>query len=83
VDGTIVGFYYPKYLAGINISGYHFHFLTRDRQAGGDLLDCRIKQAQVELERLNELCLRLPDSVAFSRTDLSRDKKQEIDQVEK
>lgn len=83
VEGTIVGFYYPKYLAGINLAGYHFHFLTRNRRAGGHLLDCRIKQAKVELERLNEVCLRLPESAAFSRTDLSRDKKNEINQVEK
>ena len=83
VDGTIVGFYYPKYLGGINVAGYHFHFLTWDRRAGGHLLDCRIKQAKVELERLNEVRLRLPESAAFSRTDLSRDKKKEINQVEK
>ena len=83
VDGVIVGFYHPNYLAGINVAGYHCHFLTYDRRAGGHLLDCRIKQVRVELEQLEDFSLRLPESAAFSRTDLSGDKKQEIDKVEK
>jgi acetolactate decarboxylase len=83
VAGTIVGFYHPPYLAGVNLTGFHFHFLTRNRRAGGHLLACRIKQAKVELERLNDLHLRLPVSAAFSRTDLRGSKKHEINQVEK
>ncbi|HEY9073255.1 MAG TPA: acetolactate decarboxylase [Desulfobaccales bacterium] len=83
VDGVIVGFYHPKYLAGINVAGYHCHFLAHDRRAGGHLLDCRIKQVRVELEQLEDFSLRLPETAAFSRTDLSGDKKREIEQVEK
>jgi acetolactate decarboxylase len=83
VDGVIVGFFHPKYLAAVNVTGYHFHFLTADRRAGGHLLDCRIKQARVELSRVADFQLRLPGLAEFSRTDLSGDKKQEIDRVEK
>jgi acetolactate decarboxylase len=83
VDGVIVGFYHPSYLAGINLAGFHFHFLTADRRAGGHLLDCRIKQARVEMDRLDAVQLRLPGTTAFSQTDLTGDKKQEIDKVEK
>jgi acetolactate decarboxylase len=83
VDGVIVGFYHPKYLAGVNLAGYHLHFLTRDRRAGGHLLDCRTQQVKVELSRMDEFELRLPQSAAFSKTDLSRDKKREIEKVEK
>ena len=83
VNGVIVGFYHPKYMEGINVAGYHFHFLTANRQAGGHLLDCRIRQARVEIERLDALQLRLPDIAEFSNTDLSGDKKQDIEKVEK
>jgi acetolactate decarboxylase len=83
VDGVIVGFYHPKYLEGINVAGYHFHFLTANRRAGGHLLNCRIRQARVELERLDAVQLRLPDTAEFSTTDLSGNKKQEIEKVEK
>jgi acetolactate decarboxylase len=83
VDGVIVGFYHPKYLEGINVAGYHVHFLTANRRAGGHLLDCRIRQARAELERLDAVQLRLPDTAEFSSIDLSGDKKQEIEKVEK
>ena len=83
VEGVIVGFFHPTYLAGVNVAGFHCHFLTADRQAGGHLLDCRIQRARVELDRLDDIQLCLPDTQAFSRTDLSGDKKQEIEKVEK
>lgn len=83
VAGDIVGFYHPKYLAGVNVPGFHLHFLTRDRRAGGHLLDCRIKEVRVQLARLHEFELRLPGIAAFSKTDLNGDRKQEIDKVER
>lgn len=83
VDGVIVGFHHPQYLAGVNVAGYHFHFLTVDRRAGGHLLDCRIKQAKAELSQMNDFHLRLPGAESFYRADLSGDKKQEIEKVEK
>ncbi len=83
VAGNIVGFFHPKYLEGVNVPGFHLHFLTRDRRAGGHLLDCRVKEVRVELARLSEFELRLPDTAAFSKTDLNGDRKQEIDKVER
>ena len=82
-EGVLVGFYLPKYLAGVSLAGYHFHFLTADRRAGGHLLDCRIKQARVELSRVDDFQLRLPGTAEFSRTDLSGDKQREIEKVER
>jgi acetolactate decarboxylase len=83
VDGVIVAFYHPTYLAGVNVAGFHCHFLTADRRAGGHLLDCRIKQARVEMHRLDNVQLCLPVTAEFSGTDLRGDKRQEIDKVEK
>lgn len=31
VEGTIVGFFSPPYADGINVPGYHLHFLTDDK----------------------------------------------------
>ncbi len=83
LDGVMVGFFHPRFLAGVNVAGYHFHFLTADRRAGGHLLDCRLQQARVEWSRINDFQLRLPGTEEFSRTDLSGDKQQEIDRVER
>ncbi len=46
------------------------------------MLDCRIAQANVDLDRMDDFELRLPGLTEFSRSDLSGDKKQEIEKVE-
>jgi acetolactate decarboxylase len=38
VTGTIVGFCSPEYVEGLNVPGYHLHFITADRKAGGHVL---------------------------------------------
>ena len=39
VTGTVVGFYTPSSAAGMNVLGYHLHFITSDRSRGGHVLD--------------------------------------------
>lgn len=38
VTGTLVGFYTPPGLPSLSPSGWHFHFLSRDRSRGGHVL---------------------------------------------
>ncbi len=83
VKGVIVAFRHPAYLAGVNLPGYHCHFITADRRAGGHLLDCRVEGATVAVDVLPNFWLRLPESGGFSRTDLTGDRRQELEKVEK
>ncbi len=83
VRGVIVAFRHPAYLAGVNLPGYHCHFITADRQAGGHLLDCRVEEASVSVDVLSNFWLRLPESGEFARTDLTPDRRQELEKVEK
>ncbi len=32
VKGIIMGYWLPEYLSGVNMAGFHFHFLTNDKQ---------------------------------------------------
>jgi len=50
VTGTLVGFWCPTYVEGINVPGYHFHFITSDRQNGGHLLDCETENVKIEID---------------------------------
>lgn len=50
VQGTMVGYYLPEEVEGKNAKGYHFHFLTADREAGGHLLDGIIKKGVVSID---------------------------------
>ena len=50
VTGTLVGFWCPPYAEGINVPGYHFHFITADRKAGGHLLDCHTGNVKIGID---------------------------------
>lgn len=54
VDGTLVGFRLPQYMDGANPAGYHFHFITDDRQAGGHVLDCQTASVQVAIDDMHD-----------------------------
>jgi acetolactate decarboxylase len=67
VRGTLVGFRLPQYLANVNITGYHFHFISSDRRSGGHLLDGEFLNPIAEIETLRDWQIRLPNNAAFDR----------------
>jgi acetolactate decarboxylase len=50
VKGTMVGFWFPVYSGGINISRYHFHFISKNRKRGGHVLDCTLRKGTVAID---------------------------------
>jgi acetolactate decarboxylase len=50
VTGTVVGFYSPAPAAGLNVAGYHLHFITADRSRGGHVLDISTRGNTAELD---------------------------------
>jgi acetolactate decarboxylase len=83
VEGVIVGFRLPKYLDGVNMSGYHLHFVTADRTAGGHLLDFEVADATVEWDVTPRLTLVLPETGAFPDADLTPQAPDEVARVER
>ena len=83
VQGTMVGFRVPEYAANLNVPGYHFHFLTADRRAGGHVLDCRLKRGQAETDHTAQFLMILPQQGAFAETDIAKERKRELKAVEK
>ncbi|MFC1910926.1 acetolactate decarboxylase [Chloroflexota bacterium] len=84
VEGTIAGFRCPDYVTGINVPGYHLHFLTRANDAGGHILDFTIKQATASVDYTSAFLMILPgEDSDFYRIDLSQDKTWELEKVEK
>jgi acetolactate decarboxylase len=57
VSGTLVGFRYPKYIQGLNMPGYHFHFIADDRSAGGHVLNCQFQKAAVQVDATQQFRL--------------------------
>ena len=83
VEGTIVGFRCPSYVKGINIPGYHLHFITKDKKGGGHLLECRTQNMQIEIDYTSEFFMVLAESDEFYKTDLTKEKQKELEKVEK
>jgi len=83
VQGTIVALRSPAFVAGINVPGYHLHFLRADKQAGGHVLDGVIKSGVVDIEVLPTFTLALPSDPAFAAADLTTDNPAEVHAVEK
>ncbi len=79
--GTMVGFRLPPYMQGLNLPGYHCHFLTADRRAGGHVLDCRVENVRVEIAVLDRFFLRLPAG-DFHLPDVTRDRLPELEKIE-
>src|SRR3972149_8451367 len=83
VKGTIAGFWFPSYMGEINVPGYHFHFITEDRKAGGHILYCQLHNGKIEIDYLSELFMALPDNSEFYNADLTKDRQGELEKVEK
>ena len=83
VKGTIAGFWCPSYVEGVNVPGYHLHFITEDRKAGGHLLDCRLQNARLDIDYTSEFYMALLKSDEFYKTDLTQKKQKELERVER
>jgi acetolactate decarboxylase len=83
IEGTMVGFKSPSYVTGINVAGYHLHFITKDRKAGGHLLECITQSGTIEIDNTLEVLLVLPDNEEFYTMNLEKNKQQELGKVEK
>ena len=84
VSGTIVGFRCPPYVKGINVLGYHLHFISDNRTRGGHILSFEIKNGECEIDVLNQYFLMIPiNDKEFTGTDLSINRAKELKEVEK
>lgn len=63
ITGTIVGLWCPEYIGGVNVSGYHFHFISDDRTKGGHILDVSFDQAQVSVDAMDGFVMNLSPTI--------------------
>lgn len=60
VHGSLVGFRFPDATSGIEVAGYHLHFLADDRSAGGHVLDLVLVDGTARLDGSSELHVEVP-----------------------
>lgn len=82
VRGTLVGFRFPDYAQGVNVPGYHIHFLTEDGGTGGHVLDFRMRDATVQIDVTSDLHMEVPQCGDFLEADLAKDQAAAIRKAE-
>lgn len=84
ITGTVVGFRSPDFVAGINVPGYHLHFLSAAHDSGGHILEINLAAGtQILLDPTPRFTLELPEKGDFLDTNLGEDKSAELEKVEK
>jgi acetolactate decarboxylase len=83
VSGSLVGFRFPRYAQGLNVAGYHFHFITADRSEGGHVLAFRLARGELLVDSEADLRLELPPGVDLPTPDLTAEKREAVDRIER
>lgn len=72
VLGTMLGFRFPAYAEGIEVAGYHLHFVSADRSRGGHVLDSRSAGSlRAQLDPSDDLHIELPPAIDLADPDLA------------
>jgi acetolactate decarboxylase len=84
VTGTMLGFRFPAYVEGIEVSGYHLHFVSGDRSRGGHALGSRSAgRLRVRLDLSSELHVELPPGIELADPRLAADTHAAVERVER
>ena len=82
IRGSLVGVYFPDYMDGINMPGWHLHFLSEDRSKGGHVLDVSVREGTAKTDKITSIYINLPKEAAFDTYSLKQDLQDEIKSVE-
>jgi acetolactate decarboxylase len=82
VEGTMLGFRFPSYAEGIEVGGYHLHFIGADRSRGGHVLGSRTEELRVRIDPSDDLHVELPPQVELEDPDLAAETHEAVLRVE-
>lgn len=70
IEGTIVGFRSPKSWQGFSVAGEHLHFISKDRKAGGHVLEIEASDVSMSMATASNIHVELPTSDDFNAATL-------------
>jgi acetolactate decarboxylase len=82
VSGTMVGFRFPSYVEGIEVAGYHLHFVDEARERGGHVLDSRTVSLRAALDPSHDLHVELPPGIGLGDPGLSAETHAALERAE-
>jgi acetolactate decarboxylase len=72
IEATLVGFWFPDWLANVNAPVWHLHFVSADGTRGGHVLELRTATGEVALDPSPDLTVLLPATAGFAELDLAK-----------
>ncbi|HEX6426084.1 MAG TPA: acetolactate decarboxylase [Niastella sp.] len=83
VKGDLIGYRLPSFMDNTNISGYHFHFLSAKKDAGGHIIDLKADSITIEIDMLDSYTIHIPPSSEFEHFDFKKNREEDIKSVER
>ena len=83
VEGTLVGFRFPDYAQGVEVPGYHMHFISADRTRGGHVLDCRVRHGTALIDGSSGLHIEVPPGVDLGGSGTVAASPEAVERVER
>lgn len=81
--GDLIGYRLPYFMDNTNISGYHFHFLSAQKDAGGHIIDLKTDNIVIEIEQLDSYTIQPPATKDFEHFDFKKNREEDIKSVER
>ena len=81
VDGTLLGFRFPDTTGGLEVPGWHLHFIDDGRTAGGHVMGVSGPGGTLRFEATEDLHVEVPASIS-GYSPSGSDRRSEIDAVE-
>lgn len=81
-SGTLVGFRFPHYAQGIEVPGWHLHFIDADRERGGHVLEVRLREGIAQFDVAGELHVELPPGIELDSPQLDDATRHALERVE-
>ena len=64
--GSVIAVYCPAYVNGINLPGWHFHYLSGDKTQGGHILGLSADSLRLKINKIERFDLTLPQNPEFA-----------------
>ena len=78
----MLGFRFPQYAQGIELAGYHLHFVDAARERGGHVLNCRTGAVEVKIDHARDLHVELPPGIELGAPDTGADAAERVRRIE-
>ncbi len=82
IKGSIICLYFPEYMDGLNLPGWHFHFISEDRKKGGHVFDVKMREGRVRMDKISKIEMQLPVEASFDTYDLKTASQKEMESIE-